>query len=152
MQFVSQIIDTYDWASRHLQAEMAFALATNDQQAIRALELKRDVLDRGTYVLLFGQFELAVNRAFKAAHGKRSTNPDWTRRRGWDMPALSGDKVPFQTKLALTLDGRSTAHGKATAAYGNRNHCAHGGTTVSVGSIAQLAIDIRAWDRQLKSS
>lgn len=152
MPFVAQIMAAYNWAFAHIQTEMAAALTDNNQIAEADIERRRDVLDRGTYVLLFGQFELAVNQAFSRAHDRRRSNPDWTHRRGWDMPALSGDRVPFETRLSLTLDRKLPAFGKALSAYGHRNHCAHGGTTVAVGSIPQLASDIRSWERQLKSS
>jgi hypothetical protein len=151
MKLVPQIKDAYDWAISQNRAELVSALAINNAPAIARLNAIRDFLDRGAYVLLFGQFENDVNDHFAAALAKRTSNPDWTRRRGWDVPALAGKKVPFDTRLALTLDRTSSAYTKVMAAYSNRNHCAHGGMTVAVGSIDQFVADLTAWSRLLRS-
>lgn len=151
MKLVPQIKDAYDWAIGHNQADLAIALANNNIAAIDRLDKIRDTIDRGAYVLLFGQFENDLNDHFNQAVAKRTANPDWTHRRGWDVPALSAKKVPFETRLALTLDRNSSAYAKVMTAYSNRNYCAHGGMTVAVGSINQLVADLIAWSRLLRS-
>ncbi len=103
------------------------------------------------FVLMFGQFEVAVNDAFQAAKAARSGNPDWTQCRGRDADSLQGRKVPFETKLSLVLDRRLPAFGKILNTYGIRNHCAHGGMTVPVGSIDSLETDLYAWQAELRT-
>jgi hypothetical protein len=152
MQLASQIKDAYDWAMRHHQADTAAALASNDHAKITQLDKVRDAIDRGVYVLLFGQFEIAVTDKFARARDRRSTNLDWTQRRGWDMSSLKHRKVPFETRLALTLDSNTTAFKNAMAAYENRNHCAHGGMSAAVGPISQLYADIWSWNALLRGS
>jgi hypothetical protein len=151
MQLANQIKDAYDWAMRHHQAETLAALANNDHAAITRLDKVRDAIDRGVYVLLFGQFENEVNEKFARARDRRSSNPDWTQRRGWDMSALK-QKAPFDTRLAMTLDKNTAAFSRVMAAYDNRNHCAHGGMSVAVGPISQLYADIWTWRALLRGS
>lgn len=51
--------------------------------------------------MLFGQFENAVNEYFEDACKARSNNPDWTHRRGWDVPAYRNPRrVPLQEGLS----------------------------------------------------
>ena len=110
-----------------------------------------DILERGIFVLMFGQFERAVTSAFENAVNARATSPDWSRRRGWDIPSLEGKKVPFDTRLATVLDRRSPSFGRILQTYAIRNHCAHGGTTNAVGSIDALEADLYRWHGQLRS-
>ena len=114
------------------------------------LDESRDVLERGVFVLMFGQFELACDEVFQKAKDKRVGNPDWTRRRGWDAASLQGKKVPFETKLSMVMDKNSATFRKVMDVYAIRNHCAHGGTTTAVGSIAVLEAQLYQWYRELK--
>ena len=87
---------------------------------------------------------------FDEAMAARADNPDWTRRRGWDVPGYNGKRVPFETKLALVLDRQGGHFGRVLHAYGLRNHYAHGSTTVPVEPIPQLAKDLYTWQAELR--
>ena len=90
MQQIPQIKAAYDWMMAAYQAEVPEALAAGN---LDRLEEKRDILERGVFVMLFGQFENAVNDLFEAACDARSANPDWLRRRGWDVPGYMDRKI-----------------------------------------------------------
>ncbi|SEL36700.1 hypothetical protein SAMN04487976_107240 [Xaviernesmea oryzae] len=102
-------------------------------------------MERSILVLMFGQFEQAVNRTFEAALESRLSNPDWRHRRGWDISALRGRKVAFETKLALVLDSRHPAFSEIMRTYAIRNHCAHGGMSQAIGSIGALLANLYSW-------
>lgn len=151
MRQLPQIKSTYDWFFAHWQIEASEAIRTNNMAALEQLETKRDAFERGMFVLMFGQFEVAVTATFEAARANKIANVDWLQRRGWDNDSLSGKKVPFQTKLAMVLDRQSAFYNKIVDTYGTRNHCAHGGTTNPVGSIDALEADLYQWHSQLRA-
>jgi hypothetical protein len=151
MQKLPEIKATYDWFFAHYEAEIEERARKNDIAAIDQMEARRDILERGIFVLMFGQFEKAVTSAFENAVNARATNPDWTRRRGWDIPSLEGKKAPFDTKLAIVLDSQLPSFGRILQTYATRNHCAHGGTTNAVGSIDALEADLYRWHGELRS-
>ena len=150
MRQVSQIKAAYDWMIAAYQAQILQAVASNDTSTMDRLERTRDTLERGVFVMLFGQFEMAVTDYFEQARNMRSANPDWISRRGWDIPAYQSRRVPFETKLAVVLDRRTSAHGRIMDAYGLRNHCAHGGSDSAVGSIDQFVNDLHTWHALLR--
>ncbi len=150
MQRLPEIKATYDWFFAHYGAETTERARKNDIAGIDQMDVKRDILERGIFVLMFGQFEKAVTSAFEDALNTRATNPDWRRRRGWDTSSLRGKKVPFETKLAMVLDSRSPSFAQITRTYAVRNHCAHGGTTNAVGSIDALEADLYRWLGELR--
>jgi len=151
MQKLAEIKATYNWFFAHYAAEIAERTRQNDIVGIDQMEERRDILERGIFVLMFGQFEKAITSAFESAVNARATNPDWTRRRGWDVSSLRGKKVPFDTKLAMVLDSQSSSFGRILQTYATRNHCAHGGTTNAVGSIDALEADLYRWHGELRN-
>lgn len=151
MQKLPEIRASYDWFYDTFDTEVRELSARNDVPAIERMEAKRDIFERGIFVLMFGQFEKAVVGAFERARDTRTGNPDWTQRRGWDTSALASKRVPFETKLAMVLDSRSSSFGQIINTYGIRNHCAHGGTTSPVGSIDALEADLYRWHSELRS-
>lgn len=151
MRRLLEIKATYDWFFAHYTAEVAERAQRNDIPGIDQMELRRDILERGVFVLMFCQFEKAVTTKFEDALDARVTNPDWTHRCGWDTASLTGKKVPFDTKLAMVLDSRSPSFGYILQTYATRNHCAHGGTTNAVGSIDALEADLYRWHAELRS-
>jgi hypothetical protein len=151
MQQVPQIKAAYDWMIAAYQAEVSTAMATGNIQAVNQLDEKRDTFERGIFIILFGQFENAVNEHFEQARDARFCNPDWTRRRGWDVPAYRDRRrLPFETKLALVLDQHDPEGRKVLQAYELRNHCAHGGTSRPVGSIDEFVNDLYIWQSLLR--
>ena len=151
MQRLPEIKASYDWFFKHYEAEIAVRAALNDIVGIEQMDEKRDILERGFFVLMFGQFEKAVTAAFEDALNARASNPDWNHRRGWDVSSLKGKKVPFETKLAMVLDRRSPSFGEILRTYATRNHCAHGGTTDPVGSIDAIGAKLYHWQTELRS-
>lgn len=150
MRQVPQIKAAYDWMVGAYRDEVANAMATGDTSAVDRLDERRDSLERGVFVVLFAQFEKLVTEYFEEARDNRATNPDWTTRRGWDVPAYRDRRVPFETKLALVLDQQQPSHRKVLQAYALRNHCAHGGTSQPVGSIDQFVNDLYTWQTLLR--
>ena len=150
MQRLPEIKAAYEWFFARYGAETAERARNNDIAGIDRMEAMRDVLERGIFVLMFGQFEKAVTSAFEDAVTARAANPDWTRRRGWDTSSLRGRKVPFETKLAMVLDSQSPSFAQIMQTYATRNHCAHGGTTNAVGSIDALEAQLYRWNGELR--
>jgi hypothetical protein len=151
MQKIPEIKATYDWFFACYAEDIAQRAQKNDIAGIDQMEARRDILERAIFVLMFGQFEKAVTSAFEDALNARAANPDWTRRRGWDISLFKGRKVPFDIKLAMVLDSQSPSFGRILQTYATRNHCAHGGTTDAVGSIDALEADLYRWHRELRS-
>ncbi|QLH73015.1 hypothetical protein [Rhodopseudomonas palustris] len=151
MDKLPEIKASYDWFFARYQSETAERARSGDIAAIDRMELRRDILERAVFVLMFGQFEKAVNSKFEEAVNARITNPDWNSRRGWDTPSLRGNKVPFDTRLAMVLDSQSPSFRRVLQTYATRNHCAHGGTTNAVGSIDALEADLYRWQSELRT-
>ena len=151
MQRLPDIKSAYDWFFKRYEEEVAERAAKNDIAGIDQMEARRDTLERGIFVLMFGQFERAVDAKFVEARDKRSTNPDWTQRRGWDLDVLKGDRVAFLTRLSLVMDRENTAYKQIVETYGVRNHCAHGGTTDPVGSIDAPEARLYRWHSMLRA-
>jgi hypothetical protein len=147
---VPQIRAAYEWAATRHAGEVETALAEHRLADAERLETGFAMLERGLFVVLFGQFERHVDAVFAEAREARRSNPDWRHRRGWDAPSLQGARVPFETKLAFVLDPQTRAFTDAKRAYDQRNHSAHGGTSQPVGSIEQLCEDIYSWQAQLR--
>ena len=149
MRQMPEIKAGYDWMIAAHRAEYAEALASIDQARQDQLDRNRDHLERGIFVLLFAQFEVALNESFERLRNARQANPDWTARRGWDTLELRRKRPPFETRLALMLDRTGAEFGEVTAAYDIRNACAHGRTTTAVGSIDQFVKDLYRWQAAL---
>ena len=58
MRDVAQIKAAYDWMVRAFDEQVQLAVDAGNSGAIDRLEATRGSLERGVYVLLFGQFEL----------------------------------------------------------------------------------------------
>ncbi|MCC5978428.1 MAG: hypothetical protein JJU21_10230 [Salinarimonas sp.] len=150
MEKLAEIKATYDWLLSLYDAEVEQMVRDNDIAGIDRAEARRDVFERGFFVLLFAQFEKAVTETFEDASRARGASPDWGRRRGWDAVSALGKRIPFEAKLAMVMDRQSPSFGKIIATYGTRNHCAHGGTTNPVGSIMALEADLYRWQGELR--
>lgn len=150
MRDLPRIKAAFDWLTHTNEAAVEEAIGRGDTAAVQRLEDAYEMLERGVFVLIFGQFEQEVSRVFEKARERRAGNPDWRARRGWDVPALAGRRLPFETRLALVLDRRTPAYRNVIRAYALRNHLAHGGTAEPVGSIEQLVADLYAWQAALE--
>lgn len=149
MHQVLNIKAGYDWMIEAHRAEYTAALMKNDQIRQDRLDRNRDHLERGIFILLFAQFEVALNASFERIREARQANPDWTVRRGWDTPEVRRKRPAFEARLALMLDRNTAEYSEITAAYGVRNACAHVRTSTSVGSIDQLVKDLYRWQTAL---
>ena len=150
MREVPQIKAAYDWMVEAYQTEVSAAVSAGNHVAVDRLDKNRDALERGMFVVLFGQFEKAVAEYFQQARDTRAANPDWSIRRGWDISTYAGDRVPFETRLTLVVDKRNPSYGGILQAYGLRNHCPHGGTSQPVGSIDEFVKDLYVWSSLLR--
>ncbi len=150
MQKLPQIKAAYDWMIQEYDTKIGEATASTDMRSVQRLENFRDSLERGVFVLMFGQFEIDVTDRFRVERENRMRNPDWRIRRGWDTPSLGVKSVPFLSKLALMMDRTGKHYRKIELSYHRRNHCAHGGTSEPVGSIDQFFKDLYEWQAELR--
>jgi hypothetical protein len=77
----------------------------------RRIEQRQKLNDHANFVLCWGHLETHINHTCRQAIRKRASNPDWTKRRGWDLynpedRRLSG--LSFQGRAALVLDKRGS--------------------------------------------
>jgi hypothetical protein len=145
MKQVPVIKAAYKWMIAAYQTEVATAVAAGDTRAVDRLGEKRDAIERGIFVMLFAQFETEVTDCFRTARDTRSRKQKWADRRGWDVPVYQGSRTPFETRLALVLDKNDPSYNGIMHAYKIRNHFAHGGATLPIGSIDQFANDLYTW-------
>lgn len=151
MREIGGIKAAYDWFVGEYGNAVRAAIEAGDTEVLDRLGERRDVVERGFFVLLFGQFENDVNEHFVSGRDQRVSNPDWRVRRGWDVPAFANHKrVPFESKLAAVVDRNVPEHGSMLNAYQLRNHCAHGGMSNPVGSIDDFISDLQVWSAMLR--
>ena len=97
------------------------------------IERRQHINDQAYFVLCWGQIESELDESCRNAIRKRRNDPNWTKRRGWDLydpeqRKLSG--LTFEERVALVLDkqGAGGEWGKVICWYGVRNRIAHGGS------------------------
>ena len=117
MRQVLEIKAAYDWMIATHQRAYREALIAGDKPGQDRLDRDRDHLEKGMFVLLFAQFEVAMNGSFDRARALRQSSADWPVRRGWDTPGLRRKLPSFETRLAMTLDRNSPEYGEVVAAY-----------------------------------
>ena len=82
VRHVPRIKAAYDRLIEAYLAQVATAMAAGDTGTVTRVEETRDTLERGVFVLLFGQLEMRVTEYFEQARNARAANPDWRSRRG----------------------------------------------------------------------
>jgi hypothetical protein len=88
--------------------------------------------DQAYFVLCWGQIELAVNEACRAAIRHRRDSPQRHVRRAWDLYNPKDDRLSglsFENRARLVLDakaGPGSAWAKLMSYYSTRNQIAHG--------------------------
>lgn len=123
MKNLPRLKAAYERLDDLIQQEIATAVQDGDEAGETKLAETKELLDYAFYVLCFGQFEREVNAVFEAAYQSRATNPDWTKRRGWDLDGYQdATRVPFKDRVALVIDRRKPAYGKILSDYAKRNH------------------------------
>lgn len=80
MQQVPKIQAAYNWMIKTYGREVARAMASGNMAALLHLNDTRDAIERGIFVLLFGQFEKVVTEHFENARDHRGSNADWNSR------------------------------------------------------------------------
>ena len=97
----------------------------------RSAEKRQKLNDHAYFLLCWGRLEAHLDEACRDAIRKRWKNPDWTKRRGWDLynpedKRISGLK--FDERISLVLDRQIAEWGMTMKWYSLRNFIAHGGS------------------------
>jgi hypothetical protein len=143
VQRLPEIKAAYDRLVDLLRDEVVRAVAAGDTSAEGNLVETQRILDYAFFVLCFAQFERHVTDVFEAARDRRISNPDWTRRRGWDIDNYRDSRrVRFEDRVALVLDRSGDDYAKVIADYHKRNHVAHGGLTEPIASADQFVQEL----------
>ena len=99
----------------------------------KRIESRQRTNDHAYFLLCWGQIEVELDESCRNAIRRRWVNPDWTKRRGWDLynpddSRLSG--LRFDERVSLVLDKRIVGGEWSIAMkwYNLRNQIAHGGS------------------------
>jgi hypothetical protein len=144
MRDLPEIVASYEFIERHLVALQLAAQAGSAEEA--KIATRRVINDQAYFVLCWGQLEAAIDDKCRDAIRRRKNNPDWTKRRAWDLynpddSRLSG--LAFYDRVGLVTDraaGAGSAWAKIMRYYQMRNEIAHGRlsrTTIDVAAAAQ---------------
>ena len=97
------------------------------------VDIRQRINYHAYFLLCWGQLEVEIDSACRDAIRARRDDPDWKKRRGWDLynpddRRLSG--LTFEERLGLVLDRKSAGEElqKAMKWYSLRNFIAHGGS------------------------
>ncbi|MGQ0484907.1 MAG: hypothetical protein ACT4SY_06100 [Hyphomicrobiales bacterium] len=132
MNLVPELLGHYNAIDRHLDLDRQSV--AHDSGREKKIEQRQKINDQAYFVLCWGQLETELDDRCRNAIRRRRDNPDWTRRRGWDLynpedRKLSG--LSFEDRVSLVLDrqaGRGSAWSKVMKWYGLRNLIVHGGS------------------------
>jgi hypothetical protein len=131
MRNLPELLAFYNSIDAQLESEWkSFAV---DAARREKIERGQKTNDHAYFLLCWGQLEIELDDACREAIRKRFRNPDWPKRRGWDLynpddPKISG--LRFDERVSLVLD-KLAAGGEWKMAmkwYGLRNFIAHGGS------------------------
>jgi hypothetical protein len=75
MQKLPEIKATYDWFFTHYAAEIEERARKNDIAGIGQMAAKRDILERGIFVLMFGQIREGRNLGVRKCRERKSHEP-----------------------------------------------------------------------------
>jgi hypothetical protein len=132
MKLIPELLGHYNAIDRLLESQRQSSLG--DAGPLRQIERRQMFNDQAHFVLFWGQLETRLDDGCRDAIRKRRSNPDWTKRRGWDLydpdqRRLSG--LSFEERVSLVLDkqqGSGSAWKMVMDWYNIRNLIAHGGT------------------------
>ena len=99
---------------------------------LERLDAEQVLNDQAFFLLCWGQIEVEIDEACRAAIRRGRTASDWNVRRAWDFSdpdhkRLSG--LVFENRAVLVLDrqaGRGAPYAKVMMHYETRNSIAHG--------------------------
>ncbi|MFI5015624.1 MAG: hypothetical protein ACHQAY_25085 [Hyphomicrobiales bacterium] len=122
----------YNELDGQLDLQRTQALAQSDVATVAKVETKQRINDQAYFLLGWGQLESVVDERCRDAIRRRMSDPDWTKRRAWDLynpddRRLSG--LSFENRAALVLDknaGGGSSWAKVMSYYQLRNQIAHG--------------------------
>jgi hypothetical protein len=132
VQDLPALLSTYLEINRYFDDLRSRYFLAGNVQAVQRIENRRGLNNQAYFVLCWGQFEVAVDGACRAAIRKRLASRDWSVRRAWDRynpdeRRLSG--LTFEDRAALVIDRRGVAGSpwaRVQFFYALRNQMAHG--------------------------
>lgn len=132
MRRIPELLGHYNAIDQLLESELQ--LGEGDLGRKGQLDQRQVVNDQAYYVLCWGQLEAELDEACREAIRKRKDNPDWTKRRAWDLynpdeKRLSG--LSFEERVSLVLDKQGSSGDEwkmVMTYYSQRNKIAHGGS------------------------
>jgi len=142
----SEIMGAYTAVDRWLEEQLAEAAAQNQPRREKGLQSRQAMNDHAYFVLLFGQFEIAVNEACIRAIKSRQAATNWLRRRGWDILRPDDRRLgglSFEDRVALVLDRRTEDYRQVKRYYDIRNMAAHGKFQGDYLDIGRVAADLQ---------
>jgi len=122
----------YSEVDGHFEAQRERAVTNGEQASLAQIETKQRWNDQAYFVLCWGQLEVVIDDACRAAIRRHRAHADWEVRRAWELynpddRRLSG--LSFEERLTLVLDrngGRGSPFARACDFYAIRNQIAHG--------------------------
>lgn len=143
MKGLPELYGWYQEIDAYLDAQWKESAFSRIEQT--KIEKRQRINDQAYFVLLWGQFEAEINECCRKAIAKRSHNPDWAKRRAWDLynpedRRLSG--LSFDERTSLILDKQSEEWRIAMSYYNLRNFVAHGGSHERRIDIAAVVNDL----------
>ena len=132
MKLIPECLGHYNAIDQLLESELQSIVS--DTKRKLQLEQRQEINDQVYFVLSWGQLEAELNESCRAAIRRRQSNPDWTRRRAWDLcdpddKRLSG--LSFEERVSFVLDKRDHVGGEwklVMTYYAQRNRIAHCGS------------------------
>lgn len=157
MRDLAAIAAAYGEVDAYLSDQRRTANQAGNAILARQIDDKKLINDQAYFVLCWGQFETAVDEACREAIRRRFKNPDWTRRRGWDLynpndKRLSG--LSFEDRVALVIDREASAGiawARIMSFYALRNSVAHGKLTNTPIDIPQVVQELYQLQGQLQN-
>jgi hypothetical protein len=152
MKALLELHGCYEDIDAYLDLQWKKLSANRDEQA--KIERRQRINDQAYFVLLWGQFETEIDEVCRSAINKRSNNPDWSKRRAWDLynpndKRLSG--LNFEDRTSLILDKKSAEWKIAMKYYHLRNFVAHGGSHEARIDLANVVTDFYRVQSKLTS-
>jgi hypothetical protein len=151
MNRLVELLGIYNKVDQYLESDIQNIVSNAAKK--RQLEQYQRINDQAYFVLCWGQLEGEINESCRKAIRKRKSNPDWSKRRAWDLfnpedKRISG--LTFEERVLLVIDklnNRGAEWKLVTNYYQLRNLIAHGGShehRIDVNKIVQDFYKIQA--------
>lgn len=139
MQLLHRVLAAHGQAAQLLRDAEEVARRAGDARSADRRKEDLEILDGAFFVLLFAQFEKAVQDGFERLVRTRAGEPGWDRRRGFDLWMGKLKRAPFADRLALLLDRDGKDFERAWELYETRNDLAHGTAIRPAGDLQGVA-------------